>query len=271
MRTTTPKTEEDYKSLAKERGIRWVGDTFPKNTKTLTNWRCKQGHVYQSTYNWISSLNQQCPTCSGKRARRLTEEIFSAEATKRGVVWLGDKVVTSTQKTKWMCASNHIFYTSLVVVRSAKDTPCPYCKKTRGGREYISPDFREGVHKKIERELNIRSVNTPPYPGLNEKSEWECERGHRWSATVPNIEKCFGTGRNGCPVCSGKYKRTEEHYNAFEGLEWIGVAVPKTTLTHTEWLCPTCGGTFFASYNQVRMWIDKYNTGCPTCRREKVK
>lgn len=63
------KTERDYVSLAKKRGIEWLGPPV-KNTKTKTQWRCSKEHAWFTTYNSIQQ-GSGCGKCQRlKRKKR---------------------------------------------------------------------------------------------------------------------------------------------------------------------------------------------------------
>ena len=54
-------TESNYLELATIRGFVWLG-TYPPNTNTNTNWQCKNGHVWRTTYHSIFT-GRGCPQC----------------------------------------------------------------------------------------------------------------------------------------------------------------------------------------------------------------
>ena len=69
------KRQADYKALAKDRGMRWIGPRLPKDTKTPTNWECLLcGHQWMATFGNICHQRSSCPKCvdmeAGKRVSR---------------------------------------------------------------------------------------------------------------------------------------------------------------------------------------------------------
>ena len=60
-------TESDYKILAQEYGVEWLGP-LPKNSNAKTNWRCGRGHILMSAYQSIRSGNN-CSQCHRENYR----------------------------------------------------------------------------------------------------------------------------------------------------------------------------------------------------------
>lgn len=56
------KTKADYSGLAKKYGFEWFGHTLPKNNSIKTWWKCKNDHVWKTTYSKVQQ-GQRCPHC----------------------------------------------------------------------------------------------------------------------------------------------------------------------------------------------------------------
>ena len=56
-----PKTPEDYRRLAAERGFVW-DEVVVANTSEKAGWTCAKGHLFQSAYNTIGA-GHGCPSC----------------------------------------------------------------------------------------------------------------------------------------------------------------------------------------------------------------
>jgi hypothetical protein len=68
------KTAADYRALARQRGITWIGPEV-RNVRARTGWKCRQGHQWQSTHNSIQQ-GSGCPMCargSGREKSRRAE------------------------------------------------------------------------------------------------------------------------------------------------------------------------------------------------------
>lgn len=62
------KNEKDYRALANQRGLKWVGGALPKNTITKTKWECSQSHVFSKSYAGVRQT-KWCPDCYFGSAR----------------------------------------------------------------------------------------------------------------------------------------------------------------------------------------------------------
>tara|TARA_R100000995_G_C3476076_1_gene121036 strand:- start:603 stop:1568 length:966 start_codon:yes stop_codon:yes gene_type:complete len=56
------KTKKEYLSIAKDKGIEWIGDSVPKNTTLPTAWKCKNGCILNHSYQRMRYL-KSCPNC----------------------------------------------------------------------------------------------------------------------------------------------------------------------------------------------------------------
>ena len=131
-------SESDYQKLATSHGFIWIG-AFPPNTYTPTEWRCKIGHVWNTTYNHIYSGNG-CPKCA-KRVP-LSEANYRELATQRGFVWLGPLLPPTTMtKTEWQCKNGHIWSARYNHISSGRGCPECHLIEYRGDRV---PNFRGG-------------------------------------------------------------------------------------------------------------------------------
>lgn len=63
------KTLDDYRSLAKARGIAFMGKVVPRNVDTKVPWRCSMRHQWVTTYGCISA-GTGCPDCWRTRRAR---------------------------------------------------------------------------------------------------------------------------------------------------------------------------------------------------------
>lgn len=57
----SPKKRQDYISLAKLKGVTWIGD-IPKNTKEKTEWECPKEHTWKTSYHTLL-YGRGCPRC----------------------------------------------------------------------------------------------------------------------------------------------------------------------------------------------------------------
>ncbi len=69
-----PKQPSDYKELAKQQCISWLGPRV-SNTQVVTKWRCKSGHVWKAAYSNIKA-GKGCPICNESRGEKEIAKIL---------------------------------------------------------------------------------------------------------------------------------------------------------------------------------------------------
>ena len=61
------KIVEDYQALAERIGWTWLG-TFPKNTRSDTNWLCPRRHERSASYSNLAN-GMGCRVCQSAKSR----------------------------------------------------------------------------------------------------------------------------------------------------------------------------------------------------------
>lgn len=177
----TPKTKEDYHSLALLNGLVWRGiEAVPTGTKT--EWACANNHVWRAPYYSIKS-GVGCPYCA-RNARKDLQD-YHALAQQHGFIYLGGEVINSKEKVPWRCAKGHEWNASFNGLSS-----CPYCAKKVRKTEI---DYHH-----LAQERGFKWVGQMPLTAA-EKTTWECQHGHRWSQAFSIIQ--YGSG---CPQCQNR-------------------------------------------------------------------
>jgi very-short-patch-repair endonuclease len=121
-----PKTGRDYRALAEESGLLWLGPEVP-NIHTSTGWECEEGHQWEASYNSI----QQGSNCGKCAVDRLAQEPrkkpsdYHALAEESGFLWLGPPVPNNHTKTRWKCKESHAWEATYHSIQSG--TGCPHC------------------------------------------------------------------------------------------------------------------------------------------------
>jgi hypothetical protein len=83
-------TPDRYKEMASLNNIFWIGIELPKNSHTLTPWKCQRGHEWDCQYANIQQ-GKGCPYCRNKNeeeCRDILELIFSKPFPKKKPKWL---------------------------------------------------------------------------------------------------------------------------------------------------------------------------------------
>jgi len=240
-----PKTLDDYHTLAKERGFRWLGPEVP-NTNTKTGWECEQDHQWKTTFQSIQQ-GKSCPFCSGRATR--TPDDYHMLAKERGFCWLGPEVPNTNTKTGWECEQGHQWKTTFQSIR--RRIGCPFC----AGQAPKTPDD----YHTLAKERGFRWLGSE-VPNIRTKTGWECEQGHQWKTTFQSIQRGIG-----CPFCFGNAPKMPDDYYILakeRGFKWLGPQVPNIK-TRTSWEC-----------EQGHQWETRYNAiqkgrGCPFCARNQ--
>lgn len=237
------KTPADYRVLARQRGLRWLGPEV-RNSQTKTGWQCAQGHRWQTTYNRIQQ-GRGCPLCGGTRLKTPTD--YRALARMRGLKWIGPEVNSCLTKTNWQCSHGHRWQTTYHSIQQGSG--CPVC---RGYRPKTPADYRQ-----LATERGVRWLGPVVSNVLTQKTRWRCALGHEWLSSYSNLQQ-----GHGCPICNGR-RKTPVYYQQLaieRGLQWLGPEVP-TVQTKTHWRC-ALGHKWTASYRAVQR-----GHGCPICRK----
>lgn len=98
------------------------------NSKSKLSWKCKKGHVWESSIQTINRRQTWCPTCRGWRASININDMKEMSAT-RGGECLSRKYTNAKTKLKWRCKEGHIWWAIPDNVR--RGTWCPKCQKNR--------------------------------------------------------------------------------------------------------------------------------------------
>lgn len=231
----------DYRGLARERGFRWIGPEVPNN-RTKTTWECEYGHQWEATYGSMRN-GTDCPVCTNRVPKTLADYQYLAQ--ERGFLWIGPEVPTTLTKTWWECELGHRWQAPYGRIQQGHG--CPHCY---GKTPKTPADYRTLAEKRGFCWLG------PEVPNTSTKTDWECEKGHRWEATFNNVRQ--GTG---CPVCYGNLPKTPDDYRMLaegRGFRWLGPEVPNVT-TKTVWECAD-GHQWEARFSDIQQ-----AHGCPVC------
>jgi very-short-patch-repair endonuclease len=240
------KTIEDYHALANERGFRWLGDEFPRNTQTKTLWQCSHGHKWLTSFAAIQGGNG-CPFCAGNAPK--TMEDYYVLALRRGFFWIGAELPPNVQAhTRWRCAQGHEWSAAFAFIQQGDG--CPFCA---GNARKTVEDYCM-----LAKERGFRWLGRELPQNIKAKSHWRCSEGHQWLARYNDIQQGYG-----CPFCAGVARKTTQDYHILaeeRGFRWLGDDLPTNTMTPTLWQCSE-GHQWLAVYNNVK----HSKSGCPYC------
>jgi len=170
----------------------------------------------------------------------------------------------SSKKLEWQCSVGHLWF-ARPAERSGRDkTGCPYCSNRK-----LLTGFND--LETIDPKLASQMLNTNPRDVLafsNKRYEWQCEKGHIWSAVL--YSRRSGTG---CPVCSGN--------KVLAGFNDLGTTHPEIAKQANNWDVRL----YSAGSDKVQEWkcIEghifkssikhraKRNTGCTVCSNRSLR
>ena len=184
-------TIESMRALAKERGGRCLSKRYV-NSQTKLQWECSQGHRWKATPASVKH-GSWCRVCNYEnRPKKLGIKDFQAIAKGRGGKCLSRVYVSKSSKLRWECAKGHRWRSTPTNVKN-NESWCPACSRSRA-HDKMKLGIAQMQSMAKERGgkcLSKRYVNNKT------KLEWQCAKGHRWSA-VPASIKNRGSW---CPKC----------------------------------------------------------------------
>lgn len=246
------KREFDYHQLAKSKGHQWIG-TFPSTTRDKTTWKCRDDHVWDTSFQSLKASGNGCPYCAG-RPPKFSED-YHQVASERGIKWVGYGVPLNVRTpTRWRCSCGEEWEAAYVVITKEKRFHgCSNCQK-----EQIAQEQRlsNSSYHSLAEQRGFKWLG-PTVMRNGDHTKWECAQGHKWRAAYTHIQQ-----GKGCPHCAKNFLKTPEDYHLAgldRGIIWLGPEVLNTH-TLTTWRCES-GHTWEAIY----LSIANQGTGCPIC------
>ena len=238
----------------------WDPLSFTKGSIKKLDWKCKFGHIWNTSINNRTSQNSGCPICSNQKILAGFNDVQTKfpEIAKEADGWDPTTVIAGTgKKLGWRCALGHTWFANSNV-RTSQNTKCPICsnQKVFAGFNDLQTKFPE-----IAKEADGWDP-TAVIAGTGKKLGWRCALSHTWVATVDNR-----TSKNqGCPVCSNK--------QVLAGFNDLQTKFPEIAKEAYRW----DPSTVVAGSNKKRCWKCKEGhiwnsvvigrvagSGCPVC------
>lgn len=166
----------------------------------------------------------------------------------------------SAYVANWKCAAGHT-WSAKIQYRTLTGNPCPQCPKNR------TKTYLRDTHPELVAQLQDAS-NASLTTYSNKAVGWECERGHRWEATIVGRT----TLQIGCPVCANRvvlpgYNDLASQHPAIaaEMRSLDAASVVSGSNTVSDWECE------HGHQYQARI-VDRTRNGhgCPTCGGKRV-
>lgn len=167
-------TERHYHEKAHGLGHSFNGPV-PETAATKTSWRCKNGHIWETTYDLVCG----CPHCPTPHEK--IDADYHTLAESLDFEWLGPSVENTDIKTRWQCPNGHTIestYSNLKANRS-----CIQC----------SPVRRKTIDDYISAGNAVSMSLIDPMPAhVHVKVRWICRFGHITEKSYSNISRGHG-------------------------------------------------------------------------------
>lgn len=142
------KTPQDYVDLARRRGFTWLG-SYPRNSRTKTQWLCSTNHEWAATYTDLDSSGNGCPHCA--RMFPKNESDYHALAQSRSYEWIAEKLPANVgTKSLWRCQAGHEWQGRFSDIQNG--VSCPHCQDIVNGAAVSKP--QRAICKMLDGELN---------------------------------------------------------------------------------------------------------------------
>ena len=240
----------------------WDPTTVTAGSNKKLKWKCKYGHIWESTPNMRTGQKQGCSVCANMQVLKGYNDLATKfpELAAEADGWDPTKIIAgSNKKLSWKCVLGHRYLATLNS-RTQSKSNCPVCsnKKLLAGFN----DFASR-YPKLAEEADGWDPSRE-FPGSHLKKKWVCNKGHRYEASLNNRTKPKGST---CPVCSNiqvlsgfNDLATTFPAVAAEADGWDPTTVIGGSAVKKKWKCEM-GHKYVATLHSRTT----NQTGCPSC------
>jgi hypothetical protein len=176
-------TIEDFQNIASSKGGKCLSLRY-KNTTTKLEFECVAGHRWKAMPGAIKygSWCGKCVYIIQGNSMRGSIDIYTQMAAERGGKCLSTEFKNNAQKLEFECAQGHTWQASGAYIKTGHW--CSKCStRRRGGKRKLTIESIQ----KLAQARGGKCLATE-YNKSTEKLEFECAKGHRWSAVVGNVK-----------------------------------------------------------------------------------
>ncbi len=174
----------------------WDPSIMSVSTNKKCKWKCKDGHIWESSVRNRTRRGDGCTICSGRKLLVGVNDFQTRhpELAKQLIDTDPRSFAGGHQKLKWKCELGHTWIAA-INNRVSHKHGCPVCSNKK-----ILPGFNDfkTTNPDLANEL-FESDPTTFTHGTRKKFKWKCSLGHLYTASV--MHRSNGTG---CPICAGK-------------------------------------------------------------------
>jgi len=248
-----------------EQAFDWDPSVVACKSNRKLKWKCKSGHIWESTVTNRVGRNDGCSVCSSHKTLAGFNDLATTdpELAKEAYEWDPSTLSrSSNKKVSWKCELGHIWQAP--PGSRVGGSGCPTCANKR-----LVPGINDlsTTNPELAKQADGWDPSTVT-KSSNKVFSWVCAKGHKWRTSVGNRHR--GTE---CPVCIGK--RVLPGFNdlatqypdiAKQAFGWDPTTVTSgsTSGGAREWLC-ALGHTWKAN-------VAKRSAGsnCPYCEGQKA-
>jgi len=165
-------TIDEVKRFARTKGGECLSTHYERSQGKL-NWRCKNGHEFNTSFYSVKNQNTWCPECKKDQYLQKYKDL----AKERGGYCLSSNYINSYTEMNWKCENGHMW--SAIPNSIKQGSWCPECA---GQKKYTIDDM-----KLLAKSYGGQCLSEK-YLGSRENLEWRCKNGHEWSATPNHIK-----------------------------------------------------------------------------------
>ena len=251
--------------LAKE-AFNWNPQDYSAGSDVKVNWKCPEGHIFESVIHSRALRGSGCPYCTGRKVLVGFNDLATTHPhlIKEVDGWDPTLVIAgSSKKYDWICENGHRWNATLNNRTGKKPAGCAVCTNKR-----IIPGINDlaTTHPDVARKADGWDPTTVTF-GSGVRRNWKCALGHKWSVPTHSQAKF-----NGCPVCSNKIVlvgfndlATTHPEIARQAAGWNPREVMAGSDKKRLWEC-SIGHTWVVS-PEARTYK---NSGCPVCSNRQV-
>ena len=248
----------------------WDPTTITYGYAKKKQWKCQQGHAYESTPNDRTNKGSGCPYCSGNKVLKGFNDLKYKfpDIAEMAEGWDPEKVLPgSGQRKKWRCPEGHIFSRVIHEQVIAKNK-CPDCPQERKTIAIKGVTDLWTTHPEIAQQADGWDPSELT-PGSNYKKKWICDLGHHYESVISNRT----LQKQGCPYCANKIVRSgfNDLSTKFPGIAkeadgWDPSGVLWGTTESKKWKCPL-GHKYEKKVSERTVSIKGVHrgVGCPVC------
>ena len=195
------RTSEEIISLMREHAFKQGGEclsTSASNNSSRINFKCSEGHEWDTSVASILYPKTWCPKCVGQKISAIKREVWAEKmksrlikrAKEKGGILISNKYFNNSHKMEFKCSKGHHFYSTPTSILD-QNTWCPLCLNKLPKEDALK-------RLKIFAKTKGGECLSKKYVDAKTKYLWKCDKGHKWSSTSDSVVN----NNTWCPKCA---------------------------------------------------------------------